>query len=72
MFKVIPNNLQTLSNIYNCKTLSCQYSDLNLDYARIDILDENISEINKIIETVKNNKRFEGSEFTNGNLFRAV
>lgn len=72
LFKVIPNNLQTLSNIYNSKTLSIQYNDLNIDYARIDILEENISEINNVIRTVKSCKRFEGSDYTNGNLERFV
>ena len=72
LFKIIPNNLQTLTNIFNSKTLSIEYLDLNIDYARIDILDENISEINNIIRNVKLGKRFEGSGYTNGNLNRDV
>lgn len=72
LFKVIPNNLQTLSNIYNSKILSIQYSDLNIDYARIDILEENIDEINNVIRTVKSGKRFEGPDYTNGNMNRSV
>ncbi len=72
LFKVIPNNIQTLSNIYNSKTLSNEYMDLNLDYVRIDILEENISEINNVIKTVKSGKRFEGPEFTSGNMNRYV
>ena len=46
--------------------------DLNLDYVRIDILEENISEINNVIKTVKSGKRFEGPEFTSGNMNRYV
>ncbi len=72
LFKVIPNSLQTLSNIYNSKILSLQYSDLNIDYARIDILEEDIEEINNVIRTVKSGKRFEGPNYTNGNMNRAV
>ena len=72
LFKVIPNNLQTLSNIYNSKTISIQYNDLNIDYARIDILEESISEINNVIRTVREGKRFEGPNFTNGNMNRFV
>ncbi len=72
LFKVIPNNLQTLSNIYNSKTLSIEYYDLNIDYARIDILEETIPEINNVIRTVKAGKRFEGPDYTNGNLNRFV
>lgn len=72
LFKVIPNNLQALSNIYNSKTLSTEYADLNIDYARIDILEETIPEINNVIRTVKSGKRFEGPNFTNGNMNRYV
>jgi len=71
-FKVIPNNLQTLSSIYNSKILSIEYDDLNIDYARIDILEETIPEINNIIRTVKAGKRFEGPEYTNGHMNRDV
>lgn len=60
-FRVIPNNLQTLSSIYNSKILSIEYDNLGIDYARIDILDENISEINNIIKTVKMRKTFRGT-----------
>lgn len=71
-FKIIPNNLQTLTNLYNSKTLSIEYDDLNIDYARIDILEETIPEINNVIRTVKKGKRFEGEEYTNGNINRFV
>lgn len=72
LFRVIPNNLQTLSSIYNSKILSIQYDDLAIDVARIDILEETIPKINEVIRTVKNGKRFEGPEYTNGHLNRCV
>lgn len=72
LFRVIPNNLQTISNIFNSKTLSIEYDDLGIDYARIDILEETIPEINNVIKTVKSGKRFEGPEFTNGHMNRNV
>ena len=72
LFRVIPNNLQTLSSIYNSKILSIGYDDLGIDVARIDILEETIPEINNIIRTVKAGKRFEGAEYTNGHLNRCV
>ena len=72
LFKVIPNNLQSISNIYNSKTLSIEYDDLNIDYARIDILEETIPEINDIIKTVRNGKILEGPRYTTGNLNRFV
>ena len=52
-FDIVPDNIQTVTTIYNCKTLSICPTDFNLDYARIDILYENIDEINNIINTVK-------------------
>lgn len=71
-FKIIPNNLQTITNIYNSKILSIEYDDLNIDCARIDILEETIPEINNVIRTVKKKKRFEGPEYTSGNINRFV
>lgn len=71
-FKVIPHNLESLSSIYHSKNLSIAYDDLDVDYVRIDILKETISEINHIIQTVKAGDHFEGSEYTTGNLNRCV
>ena len=53
-------------------TTSIDFDNFNVDFVRIDILDENIDEINNIINTVKNGKRFEGKDFTNGNLRREI
>ncbi len=72
LFRILPNNLQTLSDIYNSKILSIEYDNLNIDYARIDILEETIPEINNIIQTVREGKRFDGPEYTNGHLNRLV
>ena len=71
-FPIIPDNIQTVTTIYNCKTLSILPNELNINFARIDILYEDIDEINNIINTVKSNKRFEGKDFTNGNLNREI
>ena len=71
-FRFIPDNSQTITTIYNSKTTSIQYNNFNIDFARIDILDENIDEINSIIKNVKNDIRFEGKNFTNGNLKREI
>ncbi len=48
-FKVIPDNLQTITTIYNSKTTKLDYSDVNVHTIRIDILDENIEDINFLI-----------------------
>ena len=71
-FRFIPDNNQTITTIYNSKITSIEYKKFKIDFARIDILDENIDEINNIIDNVKNNKRIEGKDFTNGNLKREI
>ncbi|MFR2570446.1 MAG: DUF3656 domain-containing U32 family peptidase [Clostridia bacterium] len=67
-FTIIPDNIQTVTTIFNSKITSIYPNEFNIDFARIDILDENIDEINNIITTVRNNQRFEGNNYTNGNL----
>lgn len=71
-FPVIPDSIQTINTIYNSKVTSIDFSELPIDSARIDILNENILEINKIIDTVKHEKRFEGKDYTNANFIREV
>ena len=84
LFRVIPDNIQTISTIYNSKTTSIEFKDFNINFARIDILDENIDEINNIVKivcsgkrldiiyTVKTSSRFEGKNYTNGNIRRNI
>ncbi len=71
-FRVLPDHIQTITTIYNSKINSIDTHDLNIDHFRIDILDENIDEINKIIDTVKEHNKLEGKDYTNGNLNRVV
>lgn len=71
-FRVLFDNIQTVSTIYNSKTTSIVANDFNINCARIDILDENINEINNIINVVKDGNRLEGKEFTNGNMNREI
>lgn len=71
-FRILPNNIQTITTIYNSKITSINHTDLNVDKVRIDILDENILEINNIIKTVKSGKRLEGKDYTKGNFVRNV
>ena len=72
LFRVIPDNIQTVTTIYNSKTTFLDVNDLNVSSFRIDILDENIDEINEIISNVINGTRFEGQNYTNGNFNRCV
>lgn len=71
-FRVVPDNIQTITTIYNSRTTSISGSNFNVDSYRIDILDEDISEINNIIETALAGGRLEGKEYTNGNLNREI
>lgn len=72
LFKVLPDNVQTVNTIYNSKITSIDFSDLPVNSIRIDILDENIVEINNIIRTIKAQKRFEGKNYTNADFIRDV
>lgn len=65
-FRIIPDNTSTITTMYNSKTLSVKYDDINCSSIRIDILDESIYEILEIINTVKSGNRFEGKDYTNG------
>lgn len=70
--RVIPDNVQTITTIYNAKITSLACSDFDINYARIDIIDEDIDTINKIISTTKKGNRLEGYQYTNGNIDRDV
>ena len=72
LFRVLPDNIQTVTTIYNSKINSIDTHDINIDNLRIDILDEKIKEINRIIKTVKSRNKLEGKDYTNGNLNRLV
>ena len=71
-FRIIPDNMQTISTLYNSKITCVDTAELNVDNYRIDILDEDIEEINNIINTIKEHKRLEGKNYTNGNFNRIV
>ncbi len=53
-FPIMPDNIQTVTTLFNSKISSISPKDFSIDYARIDILDETISKINEIVQTVKN------------------
>ena len=71
-FRIIPDNIQTVTSIYNSKITSIDTHDFKISAVRINILDENIEEINNIIIAVKNGDKLEGKEYTNGNLNREI
>ncbi|MFR8233758.1 MAG: DUF3656 domain-containing U32 family peptidase [Clostridia bacterium] len=71
-FQISPDNIQTVTTIYNSKITSISPSDFNINFARVDILEENIDEINNIVSKVRNGERLEGKNYTNGNLNREI
>lgn len=71
-FRIVPDNLQTITTIYNSKILSIPSSDIPTDSLLISILDENIAEINTIITTVKSGNTMSGKEYTYGNFNKLV
>ena len=71
-FLVVPDNIQTVTTIYNSKTTSICPKDFSVNSVRIDILNENIEEVNNIINVVNTGNRFEGKEYTNGNLNKEI
>ena len=72
LFRVVPDNLQTISTIYNTKITSINFENFDVNFVRIDVLDEDVCKINDIIRTVRDGNRFEGKDFTNGNLKREI
>ena len=71
-FKVLPDNIQTVTSIYNSKIISIDTYNFDISSVRINILDENIEQINNIISKVKSGAKLEGNDFTNGNLNREI
>ncbi len=71
-FRILQDNIQTVSTIYNSKITSIEHSFIDVDSVRIDILDENIFEINNIIKQVASGNRLSGKDYTNGNFIREV
>lgn len=68
----MPDNIQTVTTLFNSKITSISPQDFSINFARIDILEEDILQINKIVQIVKNGKRLEGKLYTNGNLNREI
>ncbi len=71
-FPIYTNRINCNTTIYNSKTTSIMWKNLDVNSIRIDILEENIEEINEIIEIHKNNQRLEGQNYTNGNLKKEI
>jgi len=72
LFRVIPDNIDTVTTIYNSKITSIEHKDIPVSSVRVDILDEDINEINHIISIVKSGQKLEGNNYTNGNFNKEI
>lgn len=68
VFPVVADCVNCHTRIYNSKILSSDYQNTNVNFVRIDVLDETEEEIQNIISSVKSGKRLTGENYTNGNL----
>ena len=71
-FRVMPDNIQTVTSIYNSKITSIDTSSFAISSIRINVLDETVDEINKIVSITSTGKKLEGPEYTNGNLNKNI
>lgn len=69
-FEFVPDNMQTITKIYNSKINSIDYAKFPFDSCLISITDED--NLDEIIYNVKSNIKFEGKNYTNGNLNKFV
>ena len=71
-FRVIPDNIDCQSTIYNSKITSIESKNLNVDSIRIDIIDEDYKEILNIIAAHKYGSKLSGEIYTNAHATRPV
>ena len=71
-YRILNDNIQTITTIYNNRTTSISYKNIKPDFARVSILDETIDEINEVIEAVRNDKTFSGEDYTKLNFNKLV
>ena len=71
-FKILPDSFSKTTTIFNSKKNSININEINVDYVRLNFIDENIEEICEIVNVFKNGKILEGKDFTNGNFNRIV
>ena len=71
-FRILPDNVQTVTTIFNSKTTCITHIETGINSVRIDLLDENIDEINNIAKASATGAKLEGKQYTFGNLNREV
>ena len=71
-FRIIPDNIDCQSTLYNSKITSIESKNLNVDSIRLDIIDENYKEILNIIAAHKYGNKLSGDIYTNAHAVRPV
>ena len=71
-FRVISDNIDCQSQLFNSKICSIESNNLNVDSIRLDIIDENAIEVQNIINTHKAGRKLSGEKYTNGHVNRPV
>lgn len=71
-FRILPDNIQTVTTIFNSKTTAINHIETGINCIRVDLLDETIEETNSIIDACYNGKKLDGKQYTYGNLNREV
>ena len=71
-FRIVPDNIQTVTTIFNSKTTCITHIETEINSLRIDLLDESIDEINEVAKASCIGTKLEGKQYTYGNLNREV
>ena len=71
-FRILPDNVQTVTTIFNSKTTCITHIETGINSLRIDLLEESIDEINEIAKASSTGAKLEGKQYTYGNLNREV
>ena len=71
-FRIISDNIDCQSQLFNSKICSIESNNLNVDSIRLDIIDENAIEVQNIINTHKAGRKLSGEKYTNGHVNRPV
>lgn len=71
-FRILPDNVQTVTTIFNSKATCITHIETCINSVRIDLLDESIEEINNIAKASAKQSKLEGKQYTYGNLNREV
>ena len=71
-FKVIPDNIDCQTSIYNCKITSIASQDVFVDSVLIHTTNETIKEISHIIDIHQEGGKLTGEDYTNAHSIRPV